>query len=566
MVYQYDALPDSETHIRLFSFQSGGPDGATSIRLEIFELSGAPPYTALSYTWGTAHQRVSVLINGEPSLVQYNCAYALEKLRMNDLGANFWIDALCIDQNNDLEKGYQVQLMVRIYGAAQHVAASCGPLSPRSDYVLADLTALASQVSLIVCPYEESETDVEQSSRDLAAVEELQDTDHPDGGMDRFDHITNLICNAVAELSRTPYWSRLWIVQELAFASDKILLLRAGTVSLEVVASVASSLYRNINNLTNLPWPAHLLNIKLTLRPWTTRYRAATLDLADALRDFGRRGCSDARDHVYGLLNLVEWPGYRSAVKPDYTVSPFTLARRVLSCWPYAKSAEVFSLTKLCCELLVLPLESLECAFFYKAKAQHYTGLGSECSISKKGRFPVAGTRASEVAEAKLPARCIRNRVLKAFRISSGPEHVAPPSGTFDEICVRLTSTDGRIRSDSAFGRSSKGPGLVMHAVNYVAMEPGDLLLETGWGPWNKGPWIIVRPTETRTASAIVGYMFDALSSERQSGNTAILTWTVTEAIGLKGAKFDLEEEDLMVLALLENVLNKERRRRAGEE
>ncbi|KAH6675019.1 hypothetical protein B0J14DRAFT_456066, partial [Halenospora varia] len=60
-------------------------------------LSQAPPYKALSYTWGCSSGSREILIVSEVVTVRPNLMHALQRLRpqsREDLG--LWIDALCI--------------------------------------------------------------------------------------------------------------------------------------------------------------------------------------------------------------------------------------------------------------------------------------------------------------------------------------------------------------------------------------------------------------------------------------------------------------------------------------
>jgi hypothetical protein len=44
-----------------------------------------------------------------------------------------WVDAVCIDQENDQEKEHQIQLMAKIYGQASRVIVWLGEAADDSD-------------------------------------------------------------------------------------------------------------------------------------------------------------------------------------------------------------------------------------------------------------------------------------------------------------------------------------------------------------------------------------------------------------------------------------------------
>ncbi|KAF2678226.1 hypothetical protein K458DRAFT_317333, partial [Lentithecium fluviatile CBS 122367] len=76
-------------------------------------------YVALSYTWGDQSNPASLELNGSYTLpIGRNLAAALKHARLKDSFCVLWVDALCIDQNDEVEKSRQVQRMPTIYEAA----------------------------------------------------------------------------------------------------------------------------------------------------------------------------------------------------------------------------------------------------------------------------------------------------------------------------------------------------------------------------------------------------------------------------------------------------------------
>jgi hypothetical protein len=61
---------------------------------------------------------------------------ALRRLRSWKLPTVLWIDALCIDQQNPVERGHQVWQMQAIFANASAVYAYIGEGDPRSDALL----------------------------------------------------------------------------------------------------------------------------------------------------------------------------------------------------------------------------------------------------------------------------------------------------------------------------------------------------------------------------------------------------------------------------------------------
>ncbi len=75
-------------------------------------------YTALSYTWGPVSQSQDILLDGHVFVVRQNLWDFLHIARQNYPGIAFWIDAVCINQDDIQERNQQVSLMSTIYGYA----------------------------------------------------------------------------------------------------------------------------------------------------------------------------------------------------------------------------------------------------------------------------------------------------------------------------------------------------------------------------------------------------------------------------------------------------------------
>lgn len=103
------------------------------IRCEVHHLtlSDGIHYEALSYAWGEPNPKLNIIIDGKSVLgVTKNCYEALFHLRQRFRRRILWIDAICIDQqNNDenrRERNHQVKFMSEIYAKAVRVLVWLG--------------------------------------------------------------------------------------------------------------------------------------------------------------------------------------------------------------------------------------------------------------------------------------------------------------------------------------------------------------------------------------------------------------------------------------------------------
>jgi hypothetical protein len=135
--FAHAPLPDSKTHIRLLEIPQGKYKRPIIFKLTTWRLDVAPPYYAVSYTWGDPTQTIDITVDNQRMEVRQNCEYVLHQafaLRTNEL-QYYWIDAICIDQDNLQERGHQVSLMGQLYKRASHVLACVGPHSDDSQFL-----------------------------------------------------------------------------------------------------------------------------------------------------------------------------------------------------------------------------------------------------------------------------------------------------------------------------------------------------------------------------------------------------------------------------------------------
>ena len=90
-------------------------------------ISHSPPeYEALSYAWGSAEDKLDIICNGHVVRVTRNLCNALQKMRLPNRSRLVWADAVCINQDDIVERGHQVRLMGLIYKRAKRVIIWAG--------------------------------------------------------------------------------------------------------------------------------------------------------------------------------------------------------------------------------------------------------------------------------------------------------------------------------------------------------------------------------------------------------------------------------------------------------
>ncbi|KAF3761669.1 HET-domain-containing protein, partial [Cryphonectria parasitica EP155] len=372
--------------IRVVSISPGqwkDPIRCRLLHYELSELHEADScYKALSYVWGSSVvkdiiyvediSRVGniVRIEDHPVEITFNLFCALRYLRHTDHDVVLWVDALCINQEDDKERSHQVSLMRQIYEQAKEVIVFMGdgrshriqrldltepPMCPKrqiyggykDDAFLdefletcrsAKLKVLRSPASAGLCAMGLvrlfSAEDKNEYCREIMSLREPV----------RRHLFECLKCFLVC-----PWWKRIWVVQEVAVS--KKVIVQYGTVSAcwEIFVGATnfiSSHHKRTTALAELEpenlkvldlLNSQLSNLERTRQRW---HEEGGTHLVHLLQEFSNREATDDRDKVYGLLSLAKW---EHGISPDYTLDVFQVYRNTflgrnaagpdLACW-----------------------------------------------------------------------------------------------------------------------------------------------------------------------------------------------------------------------------------------
>lgn len=149
--YKYTPLP-SRT-IRLLHLMPHEDEDA-EIQGQLVEYSlersgGSPAlYEALSYVWGDPNNPRKISIDGNELQVTISLHSALQQIRHTLMTRILWIDAICINQGDDVEKGQQVGYMAEIYSKASRVIVWLGEPENGCDKALEDICLEVDQRSM----------------------------------------------------------------------------------------------------------------------------------------------------------------------------------------------------------------------------------------------------------------------------------------------------------------------------------------------------------------------------------------------------------------------------------
>jgi hypothetical protein len=304
--YRYRQLSGSHS-IRLLRFLPGSNSEHVRCTIDEYDPTTSDvPYAALSYVWGDdARVRHPITLNGRTAYITSNLKEALVQLAEDFSQWSFWIDAICIDQNNTEEKMHQVAQMRTIYSNAAGVVMWLGPGHEHVERL----------ASVIEYHYNHCQC--------------LQDLSKRCGRQ-----IDSGLVAAMQYLLERPYWQRMWIIQEVVVSKGTTIMCGTTLLHLKSLSLFLGMVY--FGHFT-LPQGLELEQAcpggkTFHIMRIYSMYRTC-MDLANALMFTSSSLATDSRDEVYALLGLVNI-GAGRLISADYTLSPcnvYCLAIRAMS-------------------------------------------------------------------------------------------------------------------------------------------------------------------------------------------------------------------------------------------
>jgi hypothetical protein len=320
----YRALDPSRSEIRLLKLEPGVRDADIHCSLVHEFLKDKPPYEALSYTWGDAKKRRDIFMDGHIFSITTNLEIALRYLRKSDEARMLWVDALCINQEDPEERTQQVQKMRDIFWSSQHVLAWTGEPDENSDEVLEFLQFL-SEPSVFMTTFA-----LEEKTTGFMGA--------------RLDYSTWKKYELLFKFFNRPYWSRVWVVQELAipgsgiFSGGDRLLLSCGsrwlpfskvylawaTLNCQITGLLSSITCLSHAEPSNRVKPAALGMLEtVQCHLQSTSGRKSNIGYLVRMTNF--LNATDPRDRVYALLALAR--DEDRVLVPNYSISNAQMLR-----------------------------------------------------------------------------------------------------------------------------------------------------------------------------------------------------------------------------------------------
>ncbi|KAL1599795.1 hypothetical protein SLS60_007600 [Paraconiothyrium brasiliense] len=239
----------------------------------------------------------------------------------------FWIDAISINQDDEIEKSWQVQSMNAIFSAARYALVWLGPSSNDSDKAMEVLEHVGLQVASGSDPLDNAT-------------------------LSTFHLLSRLyyeFAPSVRGLLMRSWWRRIWVVQEFASAKDVVFLCGDVQLSWRPCLSALEAFEKFQRALAEKGWRGniggqnyrHLMDeingMSGILRLFRIRqaleqnHKRLSLWELLTLKRFGMLS-TDNRDFIYALTGIAEDAGAKY-LYPDYTKHAAKVYTEVAKCF-----------------------------------------------------------------------------------------------------------------------------------------------------------------------------------------------------------------------------------------
>ena len=363
--YVYNALEPSE--FRLLQVDSCS-DSTAICRLTTYPVAKAPRWTALSYVWGKAAADVEITLGGRLFWIRRNLFEALksfnnQRVQSGAYGLPIWIDAICINQDDNLEKVTQIPLIRTIYMKAEVVFIWLGTLAGAPEMAIevmsmfqmgqhtsdgdherfhsACLIKDEQRLSALQGVYHVTEENL-LALRDLI----LATTHCLQRGEDEEDRVAEILRSPHLFPAGHPFWLswwslnvndwclRVWTMQEALLAQWPMLLTPVKLCDWKLIQKCQYLFHatpgiwrRTLSQTTSSQLHDHGIDVELLLKSCESfkpdfmlhSIAEGALELGRMLVEIRALECSVKKDYIFGIVGLLS-ENVRHRITIDYSL------------------------------------------------------------------------------------------------------------------------------------------------------------------------------------------------------------------------------------------------------
>ncbi|RSM01870.1 hypothetical protein CDV31_011154 [Fusarium ambrosium] len=283
----YTPLDQALDQIRILNLLPGTFDDPIRCQLSI-ETPDAE-FDALSYVWGDAHDTRPIEVQGQLLKATKNLESALRHIRSQHQPHRLWVDAVCINQEDDSERGHQVKMMAAIYQGAKRVIVWLGP-NTGNDSIIQMILKFGANPDLHWDPIKHPNVENQEKNSALSLGNWL----------------------------RNEWYTRIWTLQEAVLARS--LLYRSGSFTIQehemggfIKSFLRHFIHERCCDIDNLGgyifWKFEIQVSNLTSKigyMMALKRRKGPLNFLQIASKFRYRLATNPRDKVFGILGLTE--------------------------------------------------------------------------------------------------------------------------------------------------------------------------------------------------------------------------------------------------------------------
>ena len=301
----YTDLDQSVAQFRTLTLLPGDWADPIQCRLNVHALPDPPQYRTISYAWGESSDIAQITVNGVELTVPSSLERCLRHLRSPESAEeNLWADAVCINQSNIYEKAHQVSNMGVVYLKCSSMFIWLGELNP--DYPSQD-------------PFEM----VRHWAEDKHFYQYPGFSISEDTGGWIFDDNPEYqrMYELFADFTSRSWWSRLWIVQEIALSPAATVILGSWQLPWATLLTALANYYQHVGTCCAAASGVHPTKYTYDTDHllFLSQQSDQTTNIEYIVRAFRHKLCKNPRDKIYGLLGLL-WKNRSIQIRPDYSL------------------------------------------------------------------------------------------------------------------------------------------------------------------------------------------------------------------------------------------------------
>ncbi|KAF5574006.1 ARO80-positive transcription regulator of ARO9 and ARO10, partial [Fusarium subglutinans] len=322
--YRKLSIDYSKRHCRILQLLPGTHE-EIHCTLQLVNLDeSTPPYECVSYVWGDLAISKPIWVEGQELQVTTNLLEFLQHIRHPHDAITLWIDAVCMNQDDLVEKSHQVWMMGDIYSRCSVVHVWLGaPQKPITTDPFSLIRHFANGNHIHALP---------GFSKDQKGEWTFETNE-----------IFMSIWESFLNISNSLWWTRAWTVQEIILPERSLVWYGPWKTTYETISLarenrndhlrtccarslelIPNTLRRqldfflgDVERIDYIHYPRHWKSDPALASRVMSRLPTEPRKLAEIILSFASRTCKDPRDKVYPLLGLAERSVFEN-YRPNY--------------------------------------------------------------------------------------------------------------------------------------------------------------------------------------------------------------------------------------------------------